>query len=129
MTQRFNFFSKKVCWHFKKPIYFLNSARFRFGSKCQASKLNNLTLVSFSPKLTDCLQSYSFSIGTGAFLNVFFVGLLHLANCIFLIFPWMNQNWVQESILAWLNPFLSSILEKTRFKSITIGSWVKFANH
>jgi hypothetical protein len=46
---------------------------------------------------------------------MFFVGLPHLATYIFLIFPWMYQNWVQESTLAWLfNPFPSSILDKMR---------------
>ncbi len=29
----------------------------------------------------------------------------------FLIFPRMNQNWVQEWILVWLNPFSSSIMD------------------
>jgi hypothetical protein len=39
----------------------------------------------------------------GTHFFMFFVTLPHLATYIFLIFPWMNQNWVHESILAWLS--------------------------
>ncbi len=52
----------------------------------------------------------------------------HLATCIFFLFNyWMNQDWVQVSILAWL--YTISIYNCMRFEPTTFKSRVKFVNH
>jgi len=59
-----------------------------------------------------------------SFLKYFFFLVPHLATCIFFLFNyWINQDWVQESILAWLRHHFHLALDG--IEPTTFRLWAK----
>jgi len=62
------------------------------------------------------------------FFKYFFLSAPLSAYIFFLFNQRMNQDWVQELILAWIWHHFHLVLDE-RFEPTAFQSWVEFANH
>ncbi len=103
-------------WLLQKFSNFLKRKYYHYKNKCWRSIFLSTTVVAIIAVSYEYLRNESEKMQwkgksnlrnlIRSFYKSFY--LLFLSVCpiwlpiFFLIFPWMNQNWVQESILAWL---------------------------